>query len=187
MLMPGWIPVSAGITSLSQCHYLQSVTFMLGTSPTKRRCYPLHNMTRIDFYLLPSTDLSTRLQLVCKLAEKAIGRSQAVFIHSNNENDLVLLDNALWDFRAMSFVAHKLLPAGYVTSSMDNEPVQLSCGEPANDRTVLINMAAEVPSFFSRFERTLEVVDEESDIKTAGRMRYRFYQQRGYPLQHHKM
>lgn len=144
-------------------------------------------MTRIDFYLLPSSDLSTRMQLVCKLAEKAIGRAQTVFIHSNNEDDLVLLDQTLWDFRAMSFVAHKLLPVGYVTSSEDNEPVQLSRGEPGNDRTVLINLADEVPSFFSRFERTLEVVDEEPGVKASGRLRYRFYQQRGYPLQHHKM
>jgi len=160
---------------------------MLGTLPTTWRCYPLHKMTRIDFYLLSSTDLTTRLQLVCKLAEKAIGRAQTVFIHSNSESDLAMLDRALWDFRAMSFVAHKLLPAGYVASSLDNEPVQLSVGEPGNDRTVLINLADEVPSFFSRFERTLEVIDEEPDVKTAGRLRYRFYQQRGYPLKHHKM
>lgn len=144
-------------------------------------------MTRIDFYLLSTSDVQTRLHLVCKLAEKAAGRAQKVFIHSNSAQELEQLDDVLWDFRAMSFVAHTLLPAGQFANNVDNDPVQLSAGEPAHDRTVLINLATEVPTFFSRFERTLEVVDEVPAGKAAGRQRYRFYQQRGYPLQHHKM
>lgn len=144
-------------------------------------------MTRVDFYLLPGTAPTDRLHLVCKLAEKAMGRAQKVFIYSDNPDELVVLDQRLWDFRDVSFVAHKLLPAGHVASAADDEPVQLSFGEPGNDRTVLINLAEQVPPFFSRFERTLEVVDETPAIKSSGRLRYRFYQERGYPLQHHKM
>ncbi len=144
-------------------------------------------MTRIDFYLLSTSDRTARLNLVCKLAEKAVGSAQKVFIHSDEAEDLTLLDTALWEFRAMSFVGHTLLPAGHISSSVENDPVQLSSGEPGSDRTVLINLARQVPPFFSRFERTLEVVDELPDVKESGRQRYRFYQQRGYPLQHHKM
>ena len=58
---------------------------------------------------------------------------------------------------------------------------------PGNDRNLLINLATEVPSFFSRFDRTLEVVNEQPEVQGAGRLRYRFYQQRGYPLHHHKI
>ncbi|NND90985.1 MAG: DNA polymerase III subunit chi [Granulosicoccus sp.] len=144
-------------------------------------------MTRIDFYVLTGDDTSKRLRLVCNLAEKAIGRHQKVFIYSDSEAELSVLDQSLWDFRAMSYVAHQLLPVGHVASSMDTDPVQLSSGEPAIDRDLLINLAQQVPSFFSRFHRTLEIVNEEPAIQVAGRDRYRFYQQRGYPLQHHKI
>lgn len=144
-------------------------------------------MTRIDFYVLSTDDLMERLQLICKLSEKAIGRAQKVFIHSDSEEELKQLDQTLWDFRPISFVPHKLLPKGYVTSGIDNEPVHLSCDEPGADRTLLINLAGEVPTFFSRFERTLEIINDEPEIKASGRLRYRYYQQRGYPLQHHKM
>jgi DNA polymerase-3 subunit chi len=144
-------------------------------------------MTRIDFYVLSSNDLMERLQLICKLSEKAIGQAQKVFIHSDSDEELKQLDHTLWDFRPISFVPHKLLPQGYVTSGLDNEAVHLSCNEPGADRTLLINLANEVPSFFSRFERTLEVINDEPDIKASGRLRYRYYQQRGYPLKHHKI
>ena len=144
-------------------------------------------MTRIDFYVLSTSDAMERLQLICKLSEKAMGRAQKVFIYSDSEADLRQLDETLWDFRAISFVPHKFLPAEYDTSGLDNEPVHLSCGEPGADRTLLINLANEVPTFFSRFERTLEIINDAPEIKTSGRLRYRYYQQRGYPLQHHKM
>lgn len=144
-------------------------------------------MTRIDFYVLAGVDPLARLHLVCKLAEKAVGARQKVFIYSDSEPQLEQLDHALWDFRAMSFVAHQHLPADHLPSSSDNDPVHLSAGQPANDRSLLINLALDVPRFFSRFERTLEIVNEQADIQSAGRMRYRFYQQRGYPLHHHKI
>ena len=144
-------------------------------------------MTRIDFYVLAGIDPAARLQLVCKLAEKAVGQNQKVFIHSESSEKLDQLDQLLWDFRAMSFIAHQLIPADHVFSSADIDPVHLSTGQPASDRNLLINLADQVPPFFSRFDRTLEVVNEQPDVQTAGRFRYRFYQQRGYPLHPHKI
>lgn len=144
-------------------------------------------MTRIDFYVLSTADSTERLHLICKLAEKAVAHSQKVFIYSQDLAELEQLDEALWDFRAMSFVAHRLLPAGNIISSNDADCVHLSCDAPASDRSLLINLDTNVPSFFSRFERTLEIVNTQPEIQSAGRLRYRFYQQRGYPLHHHKM
>lgn len=144
-------------------------------------------MTRVDFYVLSTADSSARLELICKLSEKAIARSEKVLIHSDSAKELQQLDELLWSFRPVSFVPHKILPSGYVTSGLDNEAVHLSSESPGADRTLLINLAKQVPPFFSRFERTLEVINDEPDIRASGRDRYRYYQQRGYPLQHHKM
>ncbi len=144
-------------------------------------------MTRIDFYVLSSADAQARLALICKLSEKAIGRAEKVLIHSDSTEELQELDELLWNFRPVSFVPHKLLPKGFVTSGTDNEAVHLSLDGPGADRTLLINLATNVPPFFSRFERTLEIINDEPSIRSSGRLRYRYYQQRGYPLQHHKM
>lgn len=144
-------------------------------------------MTRVDFYVLSDTSEAGRVELVCKLAEKACGRAQKVHLYSSDRQLLREIDARLWDFRPLSFIAHRLLPESYVLNSDDNDPVLLSSSEPGSDRNVLMNLDNEVPPFFSRFERTLEIVNKAPEIQAAGRDRYRFYKQRGYPLQHHNV
>lgn len=144
-------------------------------------------MTRVDFYVLPDDDAHTRTMLVCKLAEKAFRHDKAVFIHSDDLTLLQQLDEQLWQFRPDSFVPHRLVGSDEMVQQIDSDPVQLSTGEPGSDRRVLINLASTVPMFFSRFERALEVVNQSEKVRDEGRTRYRFYQQRGYPLHHHKM
>ena len=142
-------------------------------------------MTRIDFYVLPTEDPQARLALVCRLAEKAVGAGRSTFVHADDPDLLVGLDERLWTFRASSFVPHRLLEADALPERVADDPVQLSCGAPGPDRRVLINLAARVPPFFARFERTLEVVDQSEPVRGQGRERYRFYRHRGYPLRHH--
>ena len=144
-------------------------------------------MTRVDFYVLDGEDEASRLTLVCRLAEKAHERGKTVFVHDDDEGRLGRLDAALWSFRPESFVPHRLLAADEPPDGVDSDPVQLGLGEPAADRSVLINLAREVPAFFSRLERTLEVVDQHPDVRAAGRERYRFYRHRGYPLELHRI
>ena len=147
-------------------------------------------MTRIDFYVLADTDPLNRLDLICKLAEKATGQGQKVFIFGRDSQELELMDNRLWDFRALSFLGHRMISDKSGASELDNsenDPILLSSGEPGFDRTLLINLDNSVPTFFSRFERTLEIVNRQPDVQRKGRERYLFYKQRGYPLQHHPM
>ena len=58
---------------------------------------------------------------------------------------------------------------------------------PESEHDVLINLAPEVPNFFSRFARLAEPLDQEPGIREAGRERYRFYRDRGYPLESHQI
>jgi len=144
-------------------------------------------MTRVDFYVLQSTTTADRLAYVCRLAEKASEREQLLHIYSSDCRLLARLDEQLWSYKADSFVPHRLLSTAGLTSTADDEPVLLSSAEPPPDRRVLLNLDAEVPPFFSRFERLLEVIDQSPVVREAGRERYRFYKHRGYPLQHHAL
>jgi len=144
-------------------------------------------MTRVDFYVLSGENPGDRLALVCRLAEKAHEQGQTVFVHGDDLTLLAHVDEFLWRFRPTAFVPHGLIPPGEPSSTVDSDPVQISSGEPGPDRRVLINLGERVPAFFSRFERTLEVVDQSATVRDAGRERYRFYQHRGYPLKHHRL
>jgi len=151
-------------------------------------------MTRIDFYLLSNPADDGRLDLVAKLAEKASGSGQKVYIYSTDNSELTALDRHLWTFRWQpdSHVARGELSGDPLTLqhaplSGSDDPVLLGNAEPSTDRQILINLHTEVPPFFSRFQRTLEVIGAAAGDQSSGRERYRYYQSRGYPLKHHKL
>ena len=76
-----------------------------------------------------------------------------------------------------------------IAEAANGEPVVLSHALEPTDREwdVLINMADDVPEFFSRYHRVAEVVDKETGRRDAGRERFRFYRERGYELHTHNV
>ena len=58
---------------------------------------------------------------------------------------------------------------------------------PADRTDLLINLGAEVPLFFSRFERVAEIVSGENEDRALARDRFRFYRDRGYSLNTHRL
>ncbi len=44
-----------------------------------------------------------------------------------------------------------------------------------------------MPAFFSRFERVMETSGADPGSREAARDRYRYYQERGYTLNTHKL
>jgi len=141
-------------------------------------------MTQVDFYILDDNAPGDRYLVACRLADKAFGQGRRVYIHTADPQDLRRLNNLLWSFRDQSFVPHG--PIG--ESDPDITPVLLGCDrDPDNEDDVLINLAPEVPGFFSRFRRVAEIIDADVQVKQQGRQRYRFYKDRGYPLDTHEL
>lgn len=139
-------------------------------------------MTRIDFYLTSSGDALGREHFTCRLARKAFGLGQPLHIHAGDEVQLARLDELLWTFSDASFLPHARLGA------TPDAPITLDCErapEPAPG--LLINLAADIPAFFSRFERLAEVIGADDASREKGRQHFRFYRDRGYPLQVHNV
>ena len=92
----------------------------------------------------------------------------------------------LWTFRDISFIPHG-------RDAVDSDVAQRLAAtigngnEPKGDSDVLINLSPEVPPFFSRFERVAELVDNDDKRRNAGRERFRYYRDRGYPLESHNI
>ncbi len=132
---------------------------------------------------MQSDDDTERLRLACRLAEKAWSHRLQVYVHTA-EADESRLDDLLWTFRQGSFVPH-----ARAAERPDPAPPVLigSREEPETHHGLLINLAPEVPLFFSRFERVAEIIDQAPERLDAGRERFRFYRDRGYELQTHKL
>lgn len=144
-------------------------------------------MTQIDFYILPNDSTDARLQLACRIADKALQQNQHVFINADSPAESARLDELLWTFSQRSFIPHRVIDAD--AAEPFAEPVLIGCGvTPAGeDWHVLINLSGVVPEFFSRYRRVAEVVDANDRRRAEGRERFRFYRDRGYELNTHQM
>lgn len=141
-------------------------------------------MTRIDFYVLQDSAPGNRFTLACRLIEKAWQKGHRVLICTQDEEQTRHMDRLLWTHRDQSFIPHALL--GKSDSHLN--PVLITDTDDADDEhDVLINLCQQIPPFFSRFERVIECVDKEETQRAASRERFRFYRDRGYPLDTHQI
>ena len=140
-------------------------------------------MTRIDFYVVASSAQEERLAFVCKWVQKAYRAGKKVFIAVDNEKQANYLDNLLWQFEPESFLPHDCegKPASLA-------PVKIGfSGDCGDFHDCLVNLCADIPGFFSRFERVAEVVCQEERILEQTRRHYSFYQERHHPIQTHRL
>lgn len=125
-------------------------------------------MTQVDFYLLQDDSAQIRASFACRLADKAYRLGNRVYIHTASAEQTRQLDDLLWTFQQNSFVPHAI----YQAAQHNPPPVLLAHNsEPDASIQVLINLSAEVPLFFSRFERVAELVNQNADIRQQGRSR----------------
>jgi DNA polymerase-3 subunit chi len=144
-------------------------------------------VTQVDFYILESDSEDARLRLACRIVDKATQQEQHVFVNSTSDSEAQKLDELLWTFSQGSFIPHKIVR--HAVETAPREPVVIGLHQqPVGERwELLINLAADVPDFFSRYERVAEVVDGNAVRREQSRERYRFYRDRGYKLNTHQV
>lgn len=137
-------------------------------------------MTRVDFHF----NVSDKLGYGCRLVRKVCQAGHRTVIYCDDRPTLGRFDAALWSFAPLAFIPHVMADDRHA----DRTPVLLTstvCDLPHHD--ILINLGRDTPAFFSRFERLLEIVASDEDDRLAGRARFRFYKDRGYPLSTHEV
>ena len=136
-------------------------------------------MTEIDFY-----SGGDRLPIACRLVAKAIRKGLKVLIYTSDVAMMDRIDKLLWTFAPTDFVPHCRAD----DKLADVTPVILShsANKLPHDE-VLLNLGVDTPAFFSRFHRLIEITGTTSEDTQAARKRYRFYQDRGYEIRHHKL
>ncbi|HYF58656.1 MAG TPA: DNA polymerase III subunit chi [Burkholderiaceae bacterium] len=135
-------------------------------------------MTRIDFHF----NVPDKLGYGCRLVRKIYRTGQRVVVCCDDPARLAAFDQALWTFAPQDFVPHVM--AGDPLA--DETPIVLAVspdGLPWHD--VLVNLGDATPEGFARFERLVEVVADDPADRDSGRARWRFYRDRGYPLDTH--
>ena len=152
-------------------------------------------MTQVDFYILASNTNDSRLRFACRITEKAVQRNYHVFLNSADNTDALKLDGLLWTFSQSSFIPHVVVSE--LLAAPPKEPVLIGINSPETEDDVtnqlgenwdlMINLAPNIPSFFSRYARVADVIDSDPTRKENGREHYRFYRDRGYELKIHNI
>ena len=137
-------------------------------------------MTQIDFYF----HVENKLHTACTLSAKAYARGMRVLAFCADSDAGQKFSRLLWTSQAVSFIPHCTAgdPLAAVTPVIvDHDGSAL----PHDD--VLINLRAEWPPFFSRFQRLIEIVSLDEEDRGQARARFKFYRDRGYAIQSHDL
>ena len=122
---------------------------------------------------------------MCRLAEKIYHKGHSILLHTDDLRQAGMVDDLLWTWKQGSFIPHE------IQQDQNNPDSPIIINHSPDLETdmhdVLINMGSEVPLFFSQFDRVTEIVDQQEQTRQSARQRYRFYQDRGYPLESHEI
>ncbi len=145
-------------------------------------------MTESFFYILKTTQPRERYIVACKITEKAYKLGKRVFILTNTAEESQALDNLLWSFKQGSFIPHEIVDSTQpqIADTLPNS-VLIGTSTSTTSATVLINLSTELPDNMDRFERIVEIIDQDMQIKQAGRQRYKAYQSRNFQLKTHNL
>lgn len=138
-------------------------------------------MTQVDFYILEDVEIDAAYRFACRLISKAISSGAQVLVLTPDRSTADTLDELLWNYPDQRFLPHGLINTPAATGA----PVTIAWEDPQHYDGVLINLSSDVPGYFARFDRLVEIVVGAN--RDEGRRRYKHYRHLGYPLFNHKM
>jgi DNA polymerase-3 subunit chi len=138
-------------------------------------------MTEVAFHF----NAPDRLGYACRLLRKATATGARVVV-TGEPQVLRELDQALWTFAPLEFIAHCYGQGA--AGVAEKSPVVLA-DAPASvpHQQVLVNLGGPVPQGFERFERLIEVVTGDDEDRQQARQRWKHYADRGYAITRHDL
>ena len=138
---------------------------------------------RVDFYLLPVITLQESFKYASALAEKSYLSGQRTFMWTNSKEDAMQLNQSLWTFRDISFVPHAL----FEHEMPELPPVLIGFENVVSSGDILINLTPNIPDFFKKFNRVIELVPDETQAVSNSRKNYRIYRENQCELFSHNL
>lgn len=141
-------------------------------------------MPKIDFYNLPTSQMTDCLLFCCKLINKVSQQLDNIYVLCKDEPQRQQMNELLWQFNSTSFIAHDLLEEN------SESPVILGYEGlviPPSQNALLINLSSNIPQCHQQFARIAEFVVDEPELKNKARDNYRFYKTANYSIDYHTL
>ena len=133
-------------------------------------------MTQISFF----HGARDRLQAVAAWLARAGSEGRQVMVYVPAQERSEQLDRLLWTQPATGFTPH--CRAGDPIAAETPILLASELHNPPHDGC-LLNLSNEIPPGFSRFQQLIEIISVDDEDRLPGRERFRFYRERGYPLE----
>ena len=146
-------------------------------------------MTRIDFYGLPEVRPDARARFSIRLVTRAWREGLRSVLLLPDDAAREHLASALWA-EPGAFLPHTIAGGAETLRA----PILLATPPDLRETVLvddaaglLVNLTDAIPDTFAAFERVAEIVCSDDDARTRARGHYRFYRDRGYPLDYHEL
>ncbi|HMO44603.1 MAG TPA: DNA polymerase III subunit chi [Rubrivivax sp.] len=139
-------------------------------------------MPQVEFH----SGVEAPLHFACRLLRKAWRQGVAVVVTAPSQT-LQALDRELWTFEAQEFVPHlRVRPGQVLDAALRRTPIWLCEAEaPSPGPAVLLNLGADTGAAAQRYQRIIEIVPEDAQLRQRARARWRAYEASGWPIKHH--
>jgi len=133
-------------------------------------------MTQISFF----HGARDRLRAIAAWLGRAGSEGRQVLVYVPAGESSEQLDRLLWTHQATGFTPHCRANDKLAAET----PIILAAelDTPPHDGC-LLNVSDEIPPGFSRFQQLIEIISVKDEDRLPGRERFRFYRERGYPLE----
>lgn len=128
---------------------------------------------QITFYF----NVRNREQALCQLVGKALAQGLEIVVLTESAAASTVLDRLLWEMPQHGFVPHCGADdprAGQTPVIIDHRPEKLP------SRSLLFNWTGQIASGLDRYERLIEIIDTDQELRAAARERWRAYQAQGH-------
>ncbi len=139
---------------------------------------------QVDFYVLKSSDEQSRLRTVCRLADKVQRLGHKIHVLTVDASQSKKLDDLMWTFSQSSFLPHAIFSD--TDKHQDQQAVLIHHEKMNQPSEILINLQAN-PVAGDDYLRLVEIVNQDTSIRAAGRDKYRAYKDRSYNIKTHNL
>ena len=140
---------------------------------------------KVDFYLLESRDELSRMKTVCRLVDKVQRLGHRIFVLTEDEKQSTTLDKMMWTFSQSSFLPHTVYDEN--DPNLNEQKVLIYHHLYNEHKDVLVNLKRSIDNELNSFKRILEVINQDPDIRSSGRDKYRLYKQSQYSISTHNL
>ena len=133
-------------------------------------------MTKVSYYILQEESIEARIQFAVKFVRQSWRKGLNIHCHVTGQVEAEELDELLWKDNA-SFIPHEI-----DQGDLSQAPVGIGWQDSLSRHGLFVNLAGELPEWFSHFDHLIEIVVQDSQVLETTRANWKKLKFNGYPI-----